>query len=159
MMRVFESVGSFQKALQIGPMEAKASMNLLKEVDKEVGDRLMQLCRFGKPVGPVVVGSLQCFFLACYHWMLDVTRRWGQARFLSHEPISNGLFNESFNGGHGALQAWEPCMLNRLEVVQLMVDRLASDYEQLSPKMRRPYGSRDIETLMCDQVLLDNKIF
>lgn len=76
--QVFESLGSFQKAFQIGPLEAKASMNLLKEVDHGVGDRLMQLCRFGEPVQPLVVQyisvcrndciEIHCWpvFIGCY---------------------------------------------------------------------------------------------
>ena len=73
-------------------------------------------------------------------------RHHSQARFISHDPLAHGFFNTSFNGAGGALSAWDGQLQNTESSVNLMVDRLKSDYEGLTAKMRRPYGLKEVDS-------------
>ena len=74
-------------------------------------------------------------------------RRYSQAKFLHHEAVSCGLFNETHNGGVGSLSAWEVCMQNKLETVDMLVQRLANDFENTAVKLRKPYNAKEVDTL------------
>jgi len=75
-------------------------------------------------------------------------RHHSQIKFISHEPLAHGFFNKSFNGAGGALSPWDGQLQNSDSSVNLMVDRLKSDYEGLTSKMRRPYGFKEVDSLV-----------
>lgn len=72
-------------------------------------------------------------------------RRWSMPRFISHEPLSLGYFNSSYNGGTGAYSAWQGHLANDRSVVDLLVQRLASDYEALPVKLRKAWGAKEVD--------------
>lgn len=76
---------------------------------------------------------------------LNVPRQHSFFRFISHEPLASGLLNTNFNGAGGGLAPWDSQLQNSVTSVNLMVDRLKSDYEGLASKMRRPYGLKEVE--------------
>lgn len=43
-------------------------------------------------------------------------------------------------------QAWDTVMVNSGPAVHLLVDRLAGDFETLTPRLRRPYTAKDVVT-------------
>lgn len=73
-------------------------------------------------------------------------RTWSQGKFLLHEAVAFGCFNEGYCGASGPLQAWDSVLVNSKKVVHLLVDRLAGDFEALNPRMRRPYSAKDVKT-------------
>jgi hypothetical protein len=66
---------------------------------------------------------------------------------LLHDGIAHGVFNASYNGASnsGAVSAWENLLQNTPEVLQLLLQRMQQDWESMSPKMRRPWGLKDLE--------------
>ena len=65
-------------------------------------------------------------------------------KFLTHEALSLGYFNRSFTGGTGLFNAWALELANNPVSLDFMIQRLRTDYERLTPKMRRAYGAKDI---------------
>ena len=65
-------------------------------------------------------------------------------KFLSHEAIAGGAFNEDFNSSGSLRQAWANHLGNTLPIVTLVIQRLSSDYANLNPKMRKAYTAKDI---------------
>ena len=72
-------------------------------------------------------------------------RHFSQPKFLLHDPIACGLFNRGYNGGTGAHASWESIMLNSEEVLNLVVDRMRSDFENVAVKLRKPWNAKDVE--------------
>ena len=66
-------------------------------------------------------------------------------KFMSHEPIANGVLNIGHVTKSPALEVWEPFLANTEEVLMLLLDRLEGDYTALTPKMRKSYKQSDID--------------
>lgn len=73
-------------------------------------------------------------------------RRFTMPRFLTHEPVASDLFNASFNSATGTLQSWSRFLGNTDQLLGLLIKRLEVDWTSLSPKMRRPWNGKDVET-------------
>ena len=71
------------------------------------------------------------------------------SKFITHDAIAGGFLNTSFNGGTGNLVAWEHELQNTPEIVRLVVQRLTSDYEKASPKMRKTWTGKDLVSRLC----------
>ena len=69
-------------------------------------------------------------------------------KLISHEPLASNLFNTNHSGAVGQLASWDGHMTNSQESVLLMVKRMRCDYEGVAVKMRKPFGSKEIETYM-----------
>ena len=65
-------------------------------------------------------------------------------RFMSHEGLAAGLFNSDHNGATAAQGVWTD-VLGNTEPVNLLCDRLRSDFAALAPKMRKHYQAAQIE--------------
>lgn len=93
--------------------------------------------------------SVSCF---CAHYdshavnQIDLMRQYSQSKFLTHDAVAYGLFNEAFNSGTGSFSAWEPFLLNTYPVLELMLQRMKSDHENQPVKLRKPFSARDIDT-------------
>lgn len=66
-------------------------------------------------------------------------------RLLTHDAIANGIFNLSYSGGGGVLQPWDRALTNSVELLDCLVDRMQMDFETASPKLRKPWGLRELE--------------
>ena len=97
--------------------------------------------------------SLFSVKLRCFE--LNMPRQHSQVRFISHEPLASGLLNTTFNGAGGGLAPWDSQLQNSVASVNLLVDRLKSDFEGLSVKMRRPYGLKDVESQIVGKSLFN----
>ncbi len=65
-------------------------------------------------------------------------------KFLGHEGIAVGVLNHGYNGGCGTYAPWESILVNRFEVLDKVVERMASDYDGLMAKLRKPYMAKDL---------------
>ena len=65
-------------------------------------------------------------------------------KFLGHEGLAAGVLNHSYNSGSGTYAAWETVLGNRFEVLNLVVDRMGSDYGSLMAKLRKPYMAKEL---------------
>ena len=68
-------------------------------------------------------------------------------KFISHEPIAQGLLNTGHSSGTGHLQQWSKQLTNNDALIAMLVNRLETDFIALAPKMRKPWG-KDVETRM-----------
>ena len=66
------------------------------------------------------------------------------SKFITHDALAGGFLNTSFNGGTGSFSPWDRELQNTPEIVGLVVQRLASDYEKASPKMRKTWTGKDL---------------
>ena len=69
----------------------------------------------------------------------------GQPKFLLHDGIAAGLFNSVYNGASAGFLPWDSALQNNNGVLGLMLQRMKKDFEGLSPKMRRPWGQKELE--------------
>ena len=67
-------------------------------------------------------------------------------KFLSHEPIANGTFNESFNSATPTMEPWRPHLGNSIDLLGLVLARLESDYTAQHTKMRKPFNAAAVVT-------------
>jgi hypothetical protein len=67
-------------------------------------------------------------------------------KFILHEPLAMDLFNLNHNTAQGTLQPWGRFLTNNTELLELILERMESDYTALSCKMRKPYGAKEVET-------------
>ena len=74
-------------------------------------------------------------------------------KFMSHEGLANGVFDEGYCSASGVLLPWENQLTNTISSLQLLVERLSSDYQALNPKMRKPYHGKDIATRIVGAML------
>jgi len=64
---------------------------------------------------------------------------------MTHDSIADGYFNTSFTGGTAALTPWKTLLTNSSASLVLMLVRMEKDYIAMAPKMRRAWGSKEIE--------------
>ena len=66
-------------------------------------------------------------------------------RFLQHDALASGHFNLNHCSGTGSLSAWSRFLTNDINLLQLMCARLESDWTCLAPKMRKSWGSKEVD--------------
>ena len=146
--QALDNAAALASAYQIGKLEAQACTNLLKHIPPPIVEGLKELVR---PATHKKWFSWNRFCLCCHFTCLIfkqvLTRIHGQPKFLLHDGIAHGVFNASYNGASnsGAVSAWENLLQNTPEVLQLLLQRMQQDWESMSPKMRRPWGLKDLE--------------
>ena len=67
------------------------------------------------------------------------------AKFLTHDAIASGVFNKDTCTATSTMAQWQSELLNSKSTLNLLCDRLASDYSSLGPKMRKPFGAKDVD--------------
>ena len=72
------------------------------------------------------------------------SRRFSMQKFLTHESISMGYFNRDYTGGTGVLAAWSAELVNTPRILDHLIQRMHTDFERLTPKMRKAYGPKDV---------------
>ena len=66
-------------------------------------------------------------------------------RFMTHEPIAAGAFNRDYCSTTSVMASWQAELSNTLPILELLLQRLESDYLGLHPKMRKAYGLKEVE--------------
>ena len=67
-------------------------------------------------------------------------------RFVTHEPLAQGLFNDKQHTAQGTLQPWLKHLTNNEQLLMLLVGRMDQDWVSLAPKMRKPWNGKDVDT-------------
>lgn len=81
----------------------------------------------------------------CHHlFPAIISRRYSMQKFVTHESISIGYFNRDYSGGTGVLAAWSAELRNTPKILDLLIQRMHTDFERLTPRMRKPYGPKDV---------------
>jgi len=71
-------------------------------------------------------------------------RKYSMGKFITHEPIHAGYFNRDFGSGVGVAAAWEAELKNSPESVDLLCQRLESDFLSLRDGKKRAYTSMSV---------------
>ena len=66
-------------------------------------------------------------------------------RYLHHEPLANGLFNQCYNSA-GIMTAWEGSLANTEELLLLVCERMEGDFCAQNARVRKAYGSREVDS-------------
>lgn len=72
-------------------------------------------------------------------------RVFGQPRFILHDGIANGVFNEDYISV-GSGDPWCSYLQNSPELLDLLLGRMKRDFESTGVKMRKPYGMKELDT-------------
>ena len=67
-------------------------------------------------------------------------------KMLTHDSIASGAWNDGFNAASSSMVAWEAVLTATPRLLHLVLDRMQSNYEALHPKMRKPYGFKEVES-------------
>ena len=66
-------------------------------------------------------------------------------KFLFHDGIAAGIFNKDYHGAQASSQPWKRFLQNTDELLSLLLCRMEKDWVSLAPKMRKPYGQKELE--------------
>lgn len=66
-------------------------------------------------------------------------------KFITHEAIAANTLNIGYSTGSGPTLPWQEVLVNREETLELLVDRMQSDYEGIQIKQRKPWGQKEVE--------------
>ena len=71
-------------------------------------------------------------------------------KMLTHESIASGAWNKDFSAATSSTAtsstaAWEGVLSTAPRLLDLTLDRMHANYEALHPKMRKPYGLKEVE--------------
>ena len=125
--QAFEGAAAIAQAYQIGRLESQAALNLLHNVSPVVRDSLKELVRPERP------------------WFYSPTDRlFGMTKFLNHDGVAHGVFNQNYCSGAGS---WERWLHNSAELLDLLLERMRKDWESMAMKMRKPWSQKDLESL------------
>ena len=67
-------------------------------------------------------------------------------KFYPTRAIGYGFVQPEPQHRSGTLQPWGRFLTNNTELLELILERMESDYTALSCKMRKPYGAKEVET-------------
>ena len=101
-------IGDIAKAYKVGPKEAAALVCLTQKIDKSVVEAFA--------IGPR--GQSQFSALAAWRPCLsdsikDAVRKRGMRTFLTHEAISNEIFNTAWTSGTAQYEQWNDVLANQ----------------------------------------------
>ena len=69
-------------------------------------------------------------------------------KFLTHDAICNGVFNRDHCAATGSMAGWEEPLSNNVQLLNVALDRMESDFSGLHAKMRKPYGTKEVDALI-----------
>ena len=67
------------------------------------------------------------------------------AKFITHESLAAGAWNRTHCSATDTMQAWQETLTNTDDILNLVLDRMSSDWKSLNPKMRKPFTLRDVD--------------
>ena len=66
-------------------------------------------------------------------------------KFLTHEAVAEGVFNDDFCSATSSMLAWQADLLNSPQVLHLLCDRLSNDFLCTPVKFRKPWNFQQVE--------------
>ena len=73
-------------------------------------------------------------------------RIYTQQKFVLHDGISGGVFNTDYNSSGSTYSAWEKQLSSNQKVLDLVLQRMRSDFESMAPKMRKPWNLPQLDS-------------
>lgn len=139
----WSSASELAEAYQLGKMESGAAVQLMQNVDTEVVEILSEHVKN--------LISTACSMLVIRNAVERTLhgpaklRKWSMGRFLTHDPICQGLFNRDYTAGVGVLLPWASELTNTPQSLKLMCQRMEADYSQTRPKLRKTWTFNTVE--------------
>ena len=146
--QAFDSASAIASAYQVGRTEAAAATNLLNNVSSSTREQLKNLARPGLPKLPIHDINKTSWLEYARDWSLFWDRIFTQPKFIHHDGIAAGIFNMDYNGAGSSFGAWGRTLINTQELLNLMMTRMRKDFESLAPKMRKPWGQQQLDSLV-----------
>ncbi|CAL1139076.1 unnamed protein product [Cladocopium goreaui] len=121
-------------------------MNLLRKFNslKDGEEVWAKACEISEAY---VVGKAES--QAALHLYNDVSPRialqHSMAKFLTHESIAAGAWNQNYCSATDTMQAWQETLTNTEQILDMTVDRMSRDWLSLAPKMRKAFTLKDVE--------------
>lgn len=143
-----DSAAAFASAYSVGRLESQAATNLLNNVAPWVRAELKEMVRPGGMLfGWTCTASEFAHVRAKLHAPSDAScvRLHGQPKFLLHDGIAAGIFNSIYNRASAGFVPWDAALQNNNGVLGLLLNRMKKDFEGLTPKMRKPWGQKELE--------------
>ncbi|CAL1165232.1 unnamed protein product [Cladocopium goreaui] len=116
-LEAHESVSKFATAYSLGDKESRAAINLLRNIPGLVKEGLIEL-----------------------------VRRYSQPKFLTHEALADNLMNLGHSTATGFLLPWRTALTNTNGLLELMLLRMERDFTSTSPKFRKAWNSKELDT-------------
>lgn len=69
----------------------------------------------------------------------------GQPKFVTHEALADNILNLGHSTASGYLLPWKAVLTNTDRVLDLVLVRMETDFVNTTPKMRKAWGSKDLE--------------
>ena len=66
-------------------------------------------------------------------------------KFVTHEAVASGRGNEGECLATGSQSAWAEALTLNSNNLKLFVERMASDYANMGPKMRKAWNSKELD--------------
>ena len=66
-------------------------------------------------------------------------------KVVQHDGLAAGILTYNYTGGTGPYAVWKDLLSNNDHVLAIVARRLISDYENISPKMRKALKEKDLE--------------
>lgn len=67
------------------------------------------------------------------------------SKFLTHEGLASNVLNNHFCSASGVTQPWQQWLTNNDSLLELIVERMGSDWLALSPKMRKAWNGTTLD--------------
>lgn len=141
--QTYETAAQVASVYSLGKMESAAAVALLHKVPKPIKEAVTIMVRPGVYEGcPTYFGKS---ILGLVIWL--VARQYGMPRFITHEAIANGLLSDKYCSATGTLGNWKMELTNSEALLQLLVNRMETDWLATPPKQRRPWHVKELDTL------------
>ena len=68
------------------------------------------------------------------------------AKFLTHESLAAGAWNQTYCSATDTMQSWQETLTNTVPILDLTIDRMSRDWLSLTPKMRKAFTLKDVDS-------------
>lgn len=184
MGQAHNSVAAFAQAYNLGEKESAAAVNLLTSIPPTIKEGLTELVRTLGSIDfhnlsyfePPILGYpehlyrkfvvTQVFYFSpcnpvCIFPHPPIAflspRIYGQPRFINHDGIAEGLLNLGHTTAVGFLLPWRNALSNSHGLLTLMLSRMELDFVATSPKLRKPWGLKDLDPWQTFRTILSGR--
>lgn len=67
-------------------------------------------------------------------------------KMLTHDSIAKGMWRRDYCSASTSMESWTSVLSSTQEILLLTIERMQHDYSTLNPKIRKPYGGKEVDT-------------
>eukprot|EP00438_Fugacium_kawagutii_P031725 Skav231801 [mRNA] locus=scaffold668:112117:117725:- [translate_table: standard] len=95
----------------------------------------------GSAALPVPPDAMQLPHIKLYDQWVTYT----MPKFINHDGLAEGLLNHGYCSAQGFLLPWKQHLTNGHSLLNILLVRMEKDWVGTAPKMRKPWGLKDLE--------------